>query len=185
MLGKVMVLIARHYNEASSLPLLLQSIDEGIRLETVEGFELRRERTVFFVPESFRKPYSQIFPNLYERVYQGLADKSRTHNALGEVIYDFLTRWGPTFEQFEEHHQAFLVEISDRTIAKENSNVQIGTKEQVIAGEAPDEMRDLTQGQVAIRLNRLADEVLRVVEQDLRSDGTHSPDPALEPVVAG
>jgi len=185
MLNKVMGLIMRQYNDAARLPLMLETIDEGIRLETAEGFKLQREQTVFFVPEAFRKPYGQIFPELYERVYRGLSDKSRTHNALVEVIYDFLTRWGLTFEQFEEHHQTFLLEISDRTIAKENSNVQTGANEQVIAGEAPDEMGDLTQGQVAIRLNRLADEVLRVVEQDLRSGGPQSPDAALEPVVVG
>ena len=52
-------------------------------------------------------------------------------------------------------------------------------------GEVPDEMRDLTQGQIAIKLSRLADEVLRVVEQDLRSGGPQSPDETLEPVVVG
>ncbi len=181
MLNKLTTLIGQQYNDAARLPLLLESIEEGIRLETAEGFKLQRERTVFFVPEAFRKPYKEIFPSLYERVHQGLTDKLRTHDALAEVIYDFLTRWGLTFEQFEEHHQTFLREISDRTIAKENSNVQIGIDEQVVA----DEMGDLTQAQVAIRLSRLADEVLRAVEQDLRSGGPPPPDAALEPMAVG
>ena len=87
---------------------------------------LQREPTVFFVPEAFKKPYRDLFPQLHERVHQGLIDKSRTQDALVEVVYDFLTRWGLTFEQFEEHHRAFLFEICDRTIAKENGELPAG-----------------------------------------------------------
>ena len=189
MLNKLMGLIERQYNDRDRLPLLLESIDEGIRQETAEGFELRREKTIFFVPAAFRKPYKEIFPEVYQRVHQGLADKSRTHNALVEVIYDFLTRWGITFELFEEHHRTFLEEISDRTIAKENNQennqVQMAAGEPAVPGEAPDEMAGLTQGQVAIRLSRLADEVLRVVEQDLRGGKPQPLDSTSEPVVVG
>ena len=46
-------------------------------------------------------------------------------------------------------------------------------------------MAGLTQGQVAIRLSRLADEVLRVVEQDLRGGKPQPLDSMSEPVVVG
>ena len=127
------------------------------------------EPTVFFVPEAFKKPYKDIFPVLYERVFQGLIDKSRTHDALVEVIYDFLTRWGLTFEQFEEHHRAFLFEICDRTIAKENGTIPAGAGERAELGEAPDHRVGLSGDHTPVWLRRLADEVLRTVEQDLRS----------------
>jgi hypothetical protein len=93
-------------------------------------------------------------------VYQGLIDKSRTHDALVEVIYDFLTRWGLTFEQFEEHHRAFLFELCDRTIAQENSNLQ--PEEHMAAGDVAIPDSDY-------RRSRLPDEILRTVEQELRS----------------
>jgi radical SAM superfamily enzyme YgiQ (UPF0313 family) len=169
MMGKVIGLIARQYLEAAEVPFLREVIETQIRLESREEFSLQPEPTVFFIPEAFKKPYKAIFPELYERISQGLIDKSRTHDALVEVIYDFLTRWGLTFEQYEEHHRVFLAEICDRTIAKENGNISAGSR-----GEAELE-QDLHGGlsshraQTPIAMRRLADEVLRTVEQDLRS----------------
>jgi radical SAM superfamily enzyme YgiQ (UPF0313 family) len=178
MMPKVMAQIARQYTEAAELPFLREEIEARIRLESSEEFKLEFEPTVFFVPEAFKKPYKDIFPALYERVSQGLIDKSRTQAALVEIIYDFLTRWGATFEQFEEHHRAFLFEICDRTIAKENSTMPAGAGEQLELGEVPDRLAGLSGGQTLVWLRRLADEVLRTVEQDLRS--FQGPPPASE-----
>ena len=169
MMSRVMGLIARQYLEAAEVPFLRETIEAQILLESREGFKLPHEPTVFFVPEAFKKPYKDIFPVLYERVFQGLIDKSRTHDALVEVIYDFLTRWGLTFAQFEEHHRAFLFEICDRTIAKENDTVPAGAAERAELGEAPDQRVGLSGDHTPVWLRRLADEVLRTVEQDLRS----------------
>jgi radical SAM superfamily enzyme YgiQ (UPF0313 family) len=160
MLPRVMGMIARQYVETADLPFLREAIEAQIRLESREEFKLQFEPTVFFVPEAFKKPYKAIFPELHQRVYQGLIDKSRTHDALVEVIYDFLTRWGLTFEQFEEHHRAFLFELCDRTIAQENSNLQ--PEEHMAAGDVAIPDSDY-------RRSRLPDEILRTVEQELRS----------------
>jgi len=185
MIGLVMVVISRQYAEAAQVPFLLETIDEQIRLETAKGMKLQREQTVFFVPDGFKKPYKAIFPELYKRVYQGLADKSRTHDALVEVTYDFLTRWGPSFEQFEEYHPPFLYEICDRTIAKENNNLQNGAGENAEVGEVPAEMVGLTEAKATIRLRQLADEVLRNVEQELRGFRPQPPGLELESAVTG
>jgi len=167
MLGSVGRLIAVHYIEALRVSSIQEAIDEQIRLESAEGMQLQREQTVFFVPDGFREPYRAIFPQLYERVHQGLVDKMRTHDALVEAIYDFLTRWGPSFQEFEEHHRTFLYEVCDRTVARENDEVQNRGSDNMGA-EGPDEMGGLSQREVAIRLKQLADEVLRSVEQELR-----------------
>jgi hypothetical protein len=105
MVAKVIGLLARQYLEVAELPSLRELIEAQIRLESTEESRLRREPTVFFVPEAFKKPYRDLFPQLHEHVDQGLIDKSRTQDALVEVVYDFLTRWGLTFEQFGEHHR--------------------------------------------------------------------------------
>ena len=185
MIGLVMVVISRQYAEAAQVPFLLETIDEQIRLETAKGMKLQREQTVFFVPDGFKKPYKAIFPELYKRVYHSLADKSRTHDALVEVTYDFLTRWGPSFEQFEEYHPTFLYEICDRTIAKENNNLQNGAGENAEVGEVPAEMVGLTEAKATIRLRQLADEVLRNVEQELRGFRPQPPGLELESAVTG
>jgi hypothetical protein len=84
------------------------------------------------------------------------------------VTYDFLTRWGPSFEQFAEHHRAFLHELCDRTIAKENAEAQRNGDGARAVGEGSPAV-DVGGRDVDFRLKRLADDVLRVVEQDLRS----------------
>ena len=155
--------VAMQYMQAANMPNRLREADCQIQME--EEMKLQREQTAFFVPDDFKTPYKAIFPELHERIYRGLIDKTRTHEALIEVVYDFLTRWGATFRQFEEYHRTFLYEICDRTIAKENSDLQkqvprdseYGNRD-VVAEKIPD-----------IRRSRLADEVLHCVEQDLRS----------------
>jgi hypothetical protein len=169
MVAKVVGLLARQYLEAAELLSLRELIEAQIRLESTEESRLRREPTVFFVPEAFKKPYRDLFPQLHEHVDQGLTDKSRTQDALVEVVYDFLTRWGLTFEQFEEHHRAFLFEICDRTIAKENGELAAGAGAGQELRVLPDRRAGLSEGQTLVWLRRLADEVLRLVEQDLRS----------------
>jgi hypothetical protein len=169
MMTKVFGLLARQYLEAAEVPSLRELIENQIRLESTEETRLLREPTVFFVPEAFKKPYRDIFPQLHARVHHGLVDKSRTQDALVEVIYDFLTRWGLTFEQFEEHHRVFLFEICDRTISKENADVAAGDGASPQQRALPDRLTGLSEGQIQVRLRRLGDEVLRIVEQDLRS----------------
>jgi hypothetical protein len=169
MMAKVIGLLARQYLEAAEVPFLGELIETQVRLETTGEVTLQREPTVFFVPDAFKKPYRDIFPQLYERLYQGLIDKSRTQDSLVEVIYDFLTRWGLTFEQFDEHHRVFLFEICDRTIAKENGNLAVAAgipSEEV--NVLPDRLTGMSEGQTLVWLRRLGDEVLRLVEQDLR-----------------
>ncbi|MBD0327965.1 MAG: hypothetical protein ICV68_16165 [Pyrinomonadaceae bacterium] len=168
MMGKVIELLAHQYLEAAELPSMRELIDIQIRLERREEFQLVRESTVFFCPEAFKKPYRDIFPQLYDRVHQGLIDKSRTQDSLVEVIYDFLTRWGPTFEQFEEHHRVFLFEICDRTIAKENGYLAAAASTPPERRVLPDRRAGFSEGQTLVWLRRLADEVLRLAEQDLR-----------------
>jgi radical SAM superfamily enzyme YgiQ (UPF0313 family) len=165
----VMKLIGIQYIAAKRLPVLLDTIDRQIRLET-DGTKLQREQTVFFVPDGFKKPYRATFPELYERVYHGLEDKSRLHDALAEVTYDFLTRWGPSFQEFGAHHRAFLHELCDRTIAKENAELRGAHGGGSRVGEGPVDTEGVAErGEGEWRLKRLADDVLRVVEQDLRN----------------
>jgi hypothetical protein len=166
MVKRVLRLVWNQHIEAVRLPTLLEAIDEQIRRETEGAQNLRPAATVFLVPDSFKKPYRAVFPELYQRVYSGLEDKSRLHDALTEVTYDFLTRWGPSFEEFGEHHRSFLYELCDRTLAKENGNGQ--HREKAPPEGMPDPNGSFHEGQAAVRLKRLADDVLRVVEQDLR-----------------
>ena len=165
MMEKVGMLITQQYFKKAQLPSLLEEIDDRIQREKTGALELHPDQTRFFVPDTFQKPYRAIFPELYDRVYRGLTDKSRTLNALVEVVYDFLTRWGPTFDRFEEHHHTFINDACDRTVASENNGFVSSNAENL--EEDPTETPGLTQRQVVRKMNKLADEVLRSVEQEL------------------
>ncbi|MFQ6044230.1 MAG: hypothetical protein ACE5PV_25530 [Candidatus Poribacteria bacterium] len=118
------------------------------------------DKTSIFIPESFRKPYEEIFPSVYERVYLGLTDKTRTEEALIEVFVDFITRWGGplTLDKFSEQHKVYLFELADRTIEKENRTVGRKSPVPVQTEEAVED----------IKKTRLAEEILKAVEKELR-----------------
>ncbi len=169
MVESVMGAVSFQYLEVLSVPYLKESVDEQIRLLTEKSLNLEREQTVFFIPDGFEKPYKAIFPELFRRIYQGLADKSRIYDVLVELTYDFLTRWGLSFRQFEEYHRVFFYELCDRSIAAENRNIKLGCGEITRLGELPIEFADPTRKQASFWLKQLSDDVLHCVEQDLRS----------------
>jgi radical SAM superfamily enzyme YgiQ (UPF0313 family) len=164
MIPRVVKMIIQNHLWHSHLPFMQRAIAEQIRLEAARELRLRPVQPVFFVPDGFKKPYKAVFPELYARVYTGLANKARAHDTLVEVVYDFLTRWGSTFERFEDHHRAFLEEICDRSVAKENGNGPAIAPLTLVERHASGEAAQLPD----IRQNRLADEVLSSVEQELR-----------------
>jgi hypothetical protein len=155
MLEKVIRYIALQYGERLQLQPLLEAIRQHIEDETTGTFKLKIAQGDILVPESFKEPYKEVFPEIYERVYTGLKDKSRTEEALIEIFTDFIVRWGQTFEKFEEYHRTFLFEIADRTIKKEDSALG-------------DDFVDTRENLPNFKNNRLADDILKYVEQELR-----------------
>ncbi|HEX8772900.1 MAG TPA: radical SAM protein [Pyrinomonadaceae bacterium] len=167
MVERVMAMVAYQYQEALRVPHLKRFISGQLgQLDAGQTFE--REQRAFDVPDGFRRFYPVIFPQLYERIHEGLDDKSRAEDALVEVTYDFLARWGPSFREFEEHHRTYLNELCDRTVASENSMRREGGGGRRAATDGEEKV---SQSQIDRRLKRLADDVLRCVEQDLRSLG--------------
>lgn len=157
MLDKVMKLIVLQYGEWVVLQPYLQLVYDQIEAEKSGEFVPKIAQGVILVPERFKKPYKEIFPEIHKRVYLGLKDKTCVGEALIEVFTDFIIRWGRTFEQFEEYHKIFLQEIADRTIAKENSAYDDTVAPIQSSEEVPD-----------VKKTRLADEILKHVEQKLR-----------------
>jgi len=165
MAERVMGAVAYHYQEQLRVPRLKAFIGDQVR-RLSRGEPLERERAVFFIPDRFRQEYPRVFPSLYFRVRRGLANKSRTHDALVDVTSDFLARWGSDLDRFEDHHRRFLEELCDRTIAAENGNLGQGDGQAAtLLGPGGREADSPADSSVA----RLAADVLRCVEQDLRA----------------
>jgi len=154
MLNRVLGLIFQQFTEIANLQSLHQAIMEQIEFEKSVGVEPFIDRTDILVPESFKAPYRKIFPDIYQCVRSGLKDKTRTNEALIEIFTDFLIHEDGPFEKFEDYHKAFLFEIADRTIKKENDKLVHPLESQEIA---PD-----------VKKTELADNILQAVEQELR-----------------
>jgi hypothetical protein len=141
---------------------MLQSVREAlskrIELERSEGFNLAIDKTDISVPDNFLKPYREILPHIHERVYQGLGDKVRTDEALVEIFSSFIIRWGRSLDAFSDHHNTFLTELADRTVAEFNNVTKGGSS--AITPRA-DRVPDVTKA-------GLAGEILKAVEQELR-----------------
>ena len=146
------------HHERSLLEPQQAAIRRQIELE--KGREFKIATGDQFVSPAFKKPYKEIFPAAYQRLAEGLLDRSRLEPALVEVFGDFLVRWGQSFTQLEDYHQSHLMEICDRTLAKENAQ---------LARPVP-----VDRGLVVMpdfRITRLPEQILRSVEQDLRVGG--------------
>jgi radical SAM superfamily enzyme YgiQ (UPF0313 family) len=158
MLRRVGTMIATHYVEADRvLALLCETIQAQIELETSEDFHLEIVQDCMFFPEPFVKFYKEIFPEIHQRVYQGLIDKVCTDDVLIAVFTEFVAQEGRSFEQLEERHKTFLCDLCDETVVRENSECY-GQVVHLQEDEGPGlEGTDLVEG------------ILQAVEQELRS----------------
>jgi hypothetical protein len=157
---RVFGVIGMQYSRRAMLQSVREALCRRIELEESEGFNLEIDKADIFIPDNFQKPYREILPHIHERVYQGLGDKTRTDEALVEIFGSFIIRWGQSLDAFSDHHKSFLTELADRTIAKLNS-VTKGASSTTTprADHAPD-----------VNKTGLAGEILKAVEQELRSN---------------
>lgn len=158
MIQKLFPLIAQQYDSVVAMRSIREKFRKLIELE--KSIDMRQfiDRSGMLVTESLKKSYYKIFPDMYKRIYQGLIDKTRTYEVLIEVFTDFLIRREHTLDEFSGKHRVFLHEFADRAIAKENSTVGIQSSAPIQSHEI---MADIKQ-------TRLAEEILKAVEQELR-----------------
>ncbi|MBC8231393.1 B12-binding domain-containing radical SAM protein [bacterium] len=159
MLKRVIGLIFQHYCNVALLPELNEAVHKQIEFEKSVDIEPYIDRSEPLISESFKEFYQGIFVDIYDKVYLGLNSKTRVDEALIRVFTDFLTNSGKTSEQFDDHHKIVLYEIVERTVAEENS---------IFESDKPSiQMEDY--GEISeIKKARLAGEILKYVEQELR-----------------
>jgi hypothetical protein len=154
MMDKVMGLVIPQYGMANELPRLIEAVEKEIELEESGKVKLEIYQDDILIPESFQKPYKAIFPEIHQYVRDCLIDKKRTDDVLIEIFADFITRWGSSFTSMEEHYIHYLYEIADRAITKENK-------------EAKSAILYEHDSEPDIRASKLADEILKAVQQEL------------------
>lgn len=157
LLNRVFALSLQHKKYRESIKSLLPQVDRQIDLESSGRLVFEPDQTPVVVSSGFIRDYRTVFPEVHNRVYSTLTDRTKTPEALVEVFVDFLAYVGHGFERMEPHHRVMLDEICDRTCAKFNGRVPgDGTPEPTPGVKTP-----------KAKVLGLGDDVLRNVEQNL------------------
>jgi len=157
MLATVRSLIVQHSDYLRTLDKLLPQIDRQIELESSGQLVLEPDKSPIHIPPSFRRSFNDMFLRAYQRMAVNLEDQSNLPEALSEVFFDFLMRFGQDFRELETYHQLVIDEICDRVCAKFNGQ----PPEEFLPNEVSD-----AHGPNVKRVG-LADDIINTVEQML------------------
>jgi hypothetical protein len=138
--------------------LLCEVIREQIKREESMDMEQLIDRDTILVPESLEEHYYDVFPEVFDRLYRGLTDRTRIYDALVDIFADFAIHFQETVDTFSEHHKGQLYDLTDLTITVTNST--LGERSSIFIQDdiaAPGSKREL------------AGEILKAVEQELRA----------------
>lgn len=156
LVSRIFSLVFQQVGIVGLVAQLRREIEEQIALEAaITDYTTLINRSPIPIPEPFRRDFPEIFPDLYDHLKAGLADGSRLPWAMGEVVKDFVIRWGASYTGLEPHHRVDLTEIADRLLA----SLPAGDGREAFPGEATDDPQAVAT---------LRKEILKTVEIDLR-----------------
>lgn len=156
LLKRVRTLFLQHAKYSRTIGALLPQLDRQIEREKAGEITLEPDCRSMPAPESFRKDFDKLLPEVYMHVYGSLNDRTKAAGALTEVFVDFLVRWGQEFEKLEEHHFAYIREISERTCSALNN------------GSRPDGGAiSFEEAQKEIKRTRLSDDIFKNIWVEL------------------
>ncbi|MEK6798086.1 MAG: alpha/beta fold hydrolase [Planctomycetota bacterium] len=138
--------------------------------QTASGaLRLAPDPSAGMIPATFRTAVREVLPTLHDRLSAEIHYQPGVPEAMVAVIKDFLIRWGPTFERFEDYHQVYLQELCDRHVARFNGDNRNG---RITNGKAL--TREHTQ------TSKFVTAVLVAVEQEMRGEARSMLEP--EPI---
>jgi hypothetical protein len=122
MLEHVGVLTMQQAMEHALLPFHGEIVQRQID-QTLSGkLKLAPDPSAGMVPKGFQSALRGVMPTIFERLAAGMAHSSDIPEAIVALLKDFLIRWGPTFERFEDYHMVYISELCDRHIERFNRN---------------------------------------------------------------
>ena len=158
MMEKMIGFLFRQGANREMLPRLLEALHERIAVESAPQYRPEIVRNLPSIPTGFKEAVQwEAFPKTYHLLREGLREKRLVTEGLIRVWKDFLIRWAPVFEGFEDFHHEHLRELCERAIEQGNAGQFTNA---IVNAE--------TDGLTGVQLRRLAGEVLVSVEQDLR-----------------
>ena len=150
-------LILNHVRHRRIVAEVVSGVEQQIELESSGKIAFNKDNRPLVISDRFRKLINRIFPEIYRRVKLNVNEKERIPEALREIFFDFLVRWGNDFDEIKRYHVMFLNEICDRTCAKFNA-------------QSPDSVRLIHNSDESVRdvhIKNLRQDVLTSVEQEL------------------
>lgn len=175
MLPRVISLLVFQSSIQDFLPSIERDCEEIIEHETKHPPKILHDDVWSLLPDSFHLEYPMLFPSVYRRLSHRLKNRDHLTDALVEVFTDFIERFHKEYDQLGEQKMIHLQEICDRTIARLNQEdpttaslaeaPPIRLEKHAFTGQ--DDLQsadDLTE----IQRRKLGNEILKVVEQELR-----------------
>jgi len=158
MLPTVIRIILRHFGYVYvNMHQFREIILNQINLEMSGKVKYEIDQSKPIIPENFKGPYTEIFPEIYKEVTQGLEDKALKEETLVEIFTEFIRNWRPTCDFFSDENKDDLKELTRQIITKKNHEIGIQSLPTVfVQGE--------TSEQTSMRLS---EEILRSVEREL------------------
>jgi radical SAM superfamily enzyme YgiQ (UPF0313 family) len=157
MMRRVLGLIVAQHFDTAILPPLREAIRRQIESEESVDIEPFVESAEALVPQNFEVLYQEVFPEIHERVYLGLTDKTRTCEALIEIFKNFVIGFQETLQGCSEHPREYLHELADHIIVKANRTT----------GELYSAFAQANLTMLGAK-RELAAGILKAVEEDLR-----------------
>ena len=128
MLHRIAALIVQHAKYREDIVKLLPQIDRQIAMETSEEIVFAEDKRSIPVPDSFRKAYRDIFPDLYSRVVPLVNDISKVPEVLVRVFVDFLSGFGADFKELTQEHLTYLHKSIEQISTEIKSEVVFTSK---------------------------------------------------------
>jgi len=160
MLPAVARMIIRHNGYAGTLTLKRGKQKKKAQREAVKPV-IKQYETL--IPDSFKKPYEAIFPDIKDEVCRGLKDKKVSGDTLIKIFTGFLRHKIPANGSLTPEDRNYLQELTARAIEEKNSRVEKRPSGLIF--------NSIDISKFSLKRDRLPDEILRAVEQELLMDG--------------
>lgn len=158
MIQKLYILIIQQYDRLSMLRFFREEYPKLIEMEKSIHMEKYTDRSGLILTEDFIEAYYEIFPDIQNRIYRSLKEKTRISEVLIKVFTEFLIRKGRSLNKLSEQDRFLIQNLADQAAVKENNSVEV---------QFPASTKNYVNS-VDIKNTKLSEEILKFVEQELR-----------------
>jgi hypothetical protein len=130
-------------------------VQQQIDLEASGKIQLELSKYEPPVPESFRQPYKDIFPELYQKVYRELKDKGSTEEVMVNVFTEFLQHSETNADSASGDYKNDLMKLTDQALLQKRGH-------SIDSDPPPSE-----EAMPNLKRSHISDEILKAVEQEL------------------